>query len=82
MLKESIPIGSDKTPLLKLADFGLARSYNKEDLLQTKCGTPLYMAPEVCKEEAYDEKVDIWSIGVICYVLLSGKPPFKGQSKE
>jgi serine/threonine protein kinase len=39
------------------------------------------MAPEIIKEEPYDEKVDIWSVGVITYILLSGRPPFAGKSK-
>lgn len=44
-------------------------------------GSPLYMAPEIVREETYDEKVDTWSVGVITYILLSGRPPFKGKSK-
>ena len=40
------------------------------------------MAPELVKEEKYDEKVDIWAIGVLCYVLLVGRPPFAGKTKE
>lgn len=40
------------------------------------------MAPELCEEEEYDNRVDVWSTGVIAYILLSGVPPFYGNSKE
>ena len=40
------------------------------------------MAPEIVREETYDEKVDSWSVGVITYILLSGRPPFKGRNKQ
>lgn len=40
------------------------------------------MAPEIVREDTYDEKVDTWSVGVITYILLSGRPPFKGRSKQ
>jgi serine/threonine protein kinase len=40
------------------------------------------MAPEIVKNLPYDTKVDIWSLGVVSYILLSGRPPFNGKSKE
>jgi serine/threonine protein kinase len=39
------------------------------------------MAPEIIREEKYNEKVDIWSVGIVTYILLSGRPPFNGKVK-
>jgi serine/threonine protein kinase len=43
-------------------------------------GTPFYMAPEIFNAHKYDEKCDVWSIGIIMYVMLTGRPPFWGDS--
>jgi len=45
-------------------------------------GSPIYMPPEIVKNINYDSKVDIWSAGVVTYVLITGKPPFFGKSKS
>lgn len=45
-------------------------------------GTPFYLAPEVIQKVNYNEKCDIWSIGVIMYILLTGEPPFYGDSDD
>lgn len=50
-------------------------------MLSTNCGTPIYMAPEIWGGDMYDEKVDIWSIGVVMYYLLSGTHPFTGDTE-
>lgn len=67
----------DRTPnsLLKLTDFGFAKETTTTNL-QTPCYTPYYVAPEVLGPEKYDKSCDMWSLGVIMYILLCGFPPF------
>jgi calcium-dependent protein kinase len=68
---------------IKLIDFGLSKfiSESTEGDLQTKVGTPYYVAPEVLKG-VYDKRCDLWSIGVITYILLCGYPPFYGSNNK
>ena len=61
---------------LKLADFGLAAVLSDSSMLQTACGTPGYVAPEILANKGYANTVDVWSLGVILYILLCGFPPF------
>jgi len=67
------------TAMVKISDFGLARGISGSNLAETCCGTPGYVAPEVIGKQPYDSRCDIWSLGVIMFVLLSGTPPFFHQ---
>nr|XP_034904272.1 serine/threonine-protein kinase ATG1a-like isoform X1 [Populus alba] len=71
----------DLTPQLKIGDFGFARSLASSDLADTLCGSPLYMAPEIIQNKKYDAKADLWSVGAILFQLVTGKPPFDGNSQ-
>lgn len=67
---------------IKIIDFGVSRQiFKANDDLNSIVGTPYYVAPEVLSGK-YDKKVDIWSIGIIMYVLMTGKPPFNAKSKS
>jgi len=78
---ENLLCQSDKNLNVKLTDFGFAVFFTDKKM-DLSLGSPLYMAPELAGEEKYDEKVDVWSTGVIVYILLSGQPPFFGSSKD
>jgi calcium/calmodulin-dependent protein kinase I len=64
---------------IKISDFGLSKIFNEVEVMKTACGTPGYVAPEVLKRQGYGPEVDLWSLGVISYILLCGYPPFYDQ---
>lgn len=69
----------DKDAVIKIIDFGLSAKFEAGKDLSTKAGTPYYVAPEVLAGK-YNEKCDVWSCGVIAYILLCGVPPFYGDT--
>ena len=72
---------SDDVPVelaqLKLIDFGFGVPAELGDRFKTKCGTPYYVSPQILSGK-YGREADIWSCGIICFVLLTGYPPFYG----
>ncbi|KAL9678949.1 hypothetical protein QQ045_016801 [Rhodiola kirilowii] len=72
---------NDDKAVLKIADFGFARSLQPRGLAETLCGSPLYMAPEIMQMQKYDAKADLWSVGAILFQLVTGKTPFNGNTQ-
>lgn len=66
---------------IKIIDFGTSLVFDENKKLDEKLGTPYYIAPEVLAKN-YGPKCDIWSCGVITYIVLSGIPPFNGASDQ
>lgn len=71
----------DKSGEIKIIDFGLSKQRNRNlRQFRTKVGTPNYVAPEVIVSDKYGFECDVWSLGVILYILLSGFTPFGGKN--
>lgn len=71
----------DKNYNVRLVDFGLSKAFSKNDpFLQTTCGSPAYVAPEIIKEKPYTSAADIWSLGVLLYAMVAGHLPFNGDN--
>ncbi|EAS02022.1 calcium-dependent kinase (macronuclear) [Tetrahymena thermophila SB210] len=71
----------NKDSILKLVDFGTSTVFDPSLKMSQKLGTPYYIAPEVLRHK-YNEKCDVWSCGVIMYILLCGYPPFNAARDE
>ena len=76
---ENILLDAHDKNKIKLIDFGTSQIFENEEKMELVLGTAYYIAPEVLTGN-YNEKCDVWSIGVILYILLSGEPPFPGNS--
>lgn len=76
----NIFLSADKR-LVRVGDLNVSK-IAKNSLLYTQTGTPYYASPEVWKDQPYDHKSDIWSLGCLLYEVCSLKPPFLGKSME
>ena len=72
----------DGQVMVKLTDFGFATYFDPDKPQTLSLGSPLYMAPELCNETQYDNKVDVWATGIITFALLTGTAPFSGRTKQ
>ncbi|KAH9642914.1 hypothetical protein HF086_011271 [Spodoptera exigua] len=70
---------ADEDSKIMISDFGLSK-IEDSGIMATACGTPGYVAPEVLAQKPYGKAVDVWSIGVISYILLCGYPPFYDEN--
>ena len=76
---ENILLAEPDSYVVKLSDFGLSRMYDEGSFMRTMCGTPAYVAPEVLLSMGsggYTNAADVWSVGVLLYIMLSGHHPF------
>ena len=79
---ENIILYDEKNFEIKLIAFGTGKILQKGEKCSDKIGTPTYIAPEILRGDPYDFKCDLWSAGVLLYVMLSGDKPFKGLTEE
>lgn len=75
---QNILVSKEKT--LIITDFGFARYFETDIMLQTICGSPLYMAPEILLKKKYNSMSDLWSVGVIMYEMLCGNVPYESKN--
>ena len=73
--------GNEENNPIKVIDFGMGEKFDSKTKMKLKVGSAYYMSPEVLKGK-YNEKCDIWSAGVILYILLTGNPPFNGRNDK
>ena len=64
--------------IVVIGDLGFAKKIDKLEMLDSYCGTPLNMAPQILFGQCYDDKADVWSLGTMIYEMLVGFPPFTG----
>ncbi|KAK7018876.1 Pkinase-domain-containing protein [Favolaschia claudopus] len=82
---ENVLLTAHNPPIVKVADFGLAKIVDSMTMLKTMCGTPSYLAPEVVSQHnnsGYDSLVDSWSVGVILFSMISNTTPFIDSSDQ
>jgi serine/threonine-protein kinase ULK/ATG1 len=79
---QNLLLSSLSSPILKVADFGVAQHLNSGERGHSQRGSPLYMAPEIFLAKTYDSKVDLWSVGVILYEAVYGRAPLASNTLD
>mmetsp|Transcript_33717 Transcript_33717/g.81758 ORF Transcript_33717/g.81758 Transcript_33717/m.81758 type:complete len:265 (-) Transcript_33717:990-1784(-) len=80
--KNLLLMSEDNDSYIKLADFGFAARCHAPKSLTKQCGTPFFVSPEILMRQPYDQQSDMWSVGCIIFLLLSGNLPFMGRSQK
>ena len=80
--KNLLLMSEDNDSYIKLADFGFAARCHEPKSLSQQCGSPFFVSPEILMRQAYDQMSDMWSVGCIIFLLLSGNLPFMGRSQK
>jgi serine/threonine protein kinase len=80
--KNLLLMSDDNDSFIKLADFGFAARVHEPKCLSKQCGTPFFVSPEILMRKGYDQQSDMWSVGCIVYLLLSGNLPFMGRTQK
>ena len=80
--KNLLLMSDDNDSYIKLADFGFAARVHEPKSLSKQCGTPFFVSPEILMRKPYDQQSDMWSVGCIVFLLLSGNLPFMGRSQK
>jgi len=80
--KNLLLMSDDNDSYIKLADFGFAARVHEPNSLSKQCGTPFFVSPEILMRKGYDQQSDMWSVGCIVFLLLSGNLPFMGRSQK
>lgn len=80
--KNLLLMSEDNDSYIKLADFGFAARCHVPKSLTKQCGTPFFVSPEILLRQPYDQQSDMWSVGCIVFLLLSGNLPFMGRSQK
>ena len=71
-----------RSGVAKLGDMNVSKVVRKESMCETQTGTPYYASPEVWRDEPYDARSDVWSLGCVLYEFINLKPPFRARDME